>query len=690
MGNNHSSDQVFTDKLKAIIYSNLGNENFGVNELVQQAGISHYSLSKKLHAITGKTITQFIRDTRLLKALEMLQTGDLTAAEVAYKTGFGSATYFNTCFTDFFGYPPGKVKRGEASISSGNTMVETSQYLKKRYSVKYAVLSLFGGIIILFGLFYLINYLIFKNNLISPVEDSVKTEKSIAVIPFRNLSDSAGNQYFADGITEDILTLFSKVPELRVVSRTSMEQFRESKTTPMEIAKKLKVNYLVEGSVQKSGNTFRIWIQLIDKKGNHLWAEIYDGKYSTDIFTFQSMVAKKVAVSLNAVITPQEEKRIDTWPTENMSAHDLLMKGKEMSDKFWSGGGEQYLKAALNLFDDALKIDPNYIQAMQDKAFVLLFSGNRDSAMVYYRKILAIDKENPNALHSIGTIYFYDRETDSALLYLQKAIDNSANDSTLIWKYMGVGQVLFMHKARIIEALPYYQKAYDLGGVAIGGIHYNIALLYSSIGDYTKAFKYMRNALSMSSTCLNVWRTFEIMLVQQQYDKALIFLDSIDRITPCEEDCNIMRFCLYTTQKEFAKADTFLNKALNSGYKPYWDDQLYLSYLYKETGRKSEANDILLNYIKELDTPIKNGKKLIKLAAAYAILGDNKKALYFLSELEQKIVVFETPVTLEIFPGFDNLRNNHEFEEIVRHLKEKRDSLRTQVRELELQGKITL
>jgi tetratricopeptide (TPR) repeat protein len=265
---------------------------------------------------------------------------------------------------------------------------------------------------------------------------------------------------------------------------------------------------------------------------------------------------------------------------------------------------------------------------------------------------------------------------------------------------MCVGQVLFMRKSKIIEALPYYQKAYNLGKDAYSGsgIHYNIALLYSAIGDYEKAIKYMRNALSMNSTsCPYVWGTFQIMLMQEKYDKALVFLDSISRITPCETLCDIARYCLCITQKEFVKAETFLNKAIHSGYIPNGDDRLFVSYLYKETGRETEAYDMLRNYIKELDFSDKGltaadlgRKSLILLGAAYATLGDNRKALYYLSELEKRVYVFNTPISLETFPGFDSLRNDPEFKAIVKRIENKKDSVRSEIKQLELRGEIAL
>ena len=107
-----TSDQVFIRRLTEIILENLGNENFGVKELAQESGLSRYSLGRKLHSICKKTVNKFIREVRLQRSLEMLQNESLTASEVAYQVGFHSPTYFNKCFREFYGFPPGKVKEG--------------------------------------------------------------------------------------------------------------------------------------------------------------------------------------------------------------------------------------------------------------------------------------------------------------------------------------------------------------------------------------------------------------------------------------------------------------------------------------------------------------------------------------------------------------------------------------------------
>ena len=142
-----SRDQILIRKLTEIILANLENENFGVKELANESGISQYRLNRRLRSISNKTISQFINETRLRKALEMLQNEELTAAEVSYKVGFSSPAYFTKCFHEFFGYPPGKIKNAENSfINEINPIRSIPEKEQKRFSQR-TIFYLVAGIL---------------------------------------------------------------------------------------------------------------------------------------------------------------------------------------------------------------------------------------------------------------------------------------------------------------------------------------------------------------------------------------------------------------------------------------------------------------------------------------------------------------------------------------------------------------
>ena len=183
---------------------------------------------------------------------------------------------------------------------------------------------------------------------------------SIAVLPFTNMSADPENEYFADGITEDILTQLSKIKSLDVISRTSIMQYKNTTKSLRQIGKELGVATILEGSVRRGGNRVRITAQLIDTETDkHLWAETYDRDLD-DIFAIQSDVAKKIATALKASLTPEEEKRIDKKPTENLEAYDYYLRGSEYANRSYL---ESDFLIALNMLQKAVELDPEFALA---------------------------------------------------------------------------------------------------------------------------------------------------------------------------------------------------------------------------------------------------------------------------------------------------------------------------------------
>jgi TolB-like protein/Tfp pilus assembly protein PilF len=552
-------------------------------------------------------------------------------------------------------------------------------------------------LIILFSVFLCISgaFAVFKIRGGSKKANSIaKLEKSIAVLPFVNNSPEKENEYFCTAMVEQIVTQLQKIRSLRVKARTSIEKYRNPDRDLKSIGRELGVSLIIEGNIWKAGDDIRITTQLIDTKtGDNLWAETYDGKYTKAIFEFQSNVAKKVAASLNAVITPQEAKRIDSKPTTEMLAYDLCAKGHEMVRKWRYTNDSLNLRLAINLYNQALEIDPEYIDALGGKGMTYNEAGKYDSALFYYQKIEEINPNNLVSAAGKSGIYLYSNRPDSAFKYAQIALDHAPNDP---WANLLMGQLFFWYKNDVINGLPYYQKAYDLGGDSWAEINGSIVYVYLYIGDYKKALKYSKKALSLRSECDLINQYDYMFLAQGKYDEALHILDSICSVTACEQNCDFMKFQIYTTQKEFEKAEKNYNKAVEAGYKRSADDDIYIACLYKETGRKKEAYSILNNSIKRDENLLKdNGAILwfnnitLRLAAAYAILDENKKALKYLSEIEKSGLI-ELPCTIRTFPGFDKLRGDPEFKSILKRIEDKKDILRTQVKEMEQRGELNM
>jgi len=184
-------------------------------------------------------------------------------------------------------------------------------------------------------------------------------KKSIAVLPFKSLSDSKEDEYFSDGTTEDIISQLSKIGELKVISRTSAMRFKNTTKSLREIGRELDVATILEGSVRRSGDRVRIVSQLVDTRTDEpLWTETYDRQMS-DIFEIQSDVAQKIATELRAQLSPEVKRRMERKPTESLEAYDYYLKGREYYYRYRKQDNEH----AIELFKKALELDPDYALA---------------------------------------------------------------------------------------------------------------------------------------------------------------------------------------------------------------------------------------------------------------------------------------------------------------------------------------
>lgn len=443
-----AEDNEFIENLSKIIFDNLSNENFGVKEFIIATGLNRNYLSRRIKSIRKITINQFIAEVRLEKAREFLLEGTYTASEVSYNVGFSSPSYFTRCFHDHFGYPPGDIKKRtfnkpESSVCEDETLeisnhkTDSKNGLPSKH-VKF--IYVITALVVLVGIIFASIFFI-RN---SPTFKQKSKEKSIAVLPFKNLSKNEENRYFADGIVEDILDRLSKIKELRVVSRTSVEQFRESKESVPEIGKKLGVNYLLEGSVQRYDGKVRITIQLIDTKNDrHILSEKID-RPLVDILVLESDIAKLVADKLQAAISPIETQLIEKKYTSNTQAYDYYLMGRY----YWNQFYYKSLLKSLEYFDKAIKADStfalayagladvNYNLASYRKIYNQTPSECYDNAFKLAKKALQIVPDLPEAYAILGIVnstgYW---QWEQSRKYFEKAMEIDSNNMLTLFYY---------------------------------------------------------------------------------------------------------------------------------------------------------------------------------------------------------------------------------------------------------------
>lgn len=371
MEENHSADHVLVRKLIDIVQANLSDEHFSVRKLAKEAGMSYITIHRRLKSIRNQDVSEFISEIRLHRAMELLVQNAGTVSEIAFKTGFNSPTYFTKCFHDYFGFPPGDVKKRNLTQAHASLNKETNSEVSARQSgpellekkperrlrIKHLIIFIATALVLVFFLQFFFLH----------VPEKKEYNQSIVVLPFKNISENTVNQYLADGIMEDILNNLYTISELRVISRTTSEHFRGSTSTLKDIAEHVNARYVLESSVRQFEGKTKITAQLIDANNDqHLWAEdfIVDLK---DIITIQGIIAKKVALGLKVVITDSEIKQLDKVTTKNSEAYDNYLRGRFLINNANSlqrvDISKEGLTASIAFFEKAIAIDSSFAEA---------------------------------------------------------------------------------------------------------------------------------------------------------------------------------------------------------------------------------------------------------------------------------------------------------------------------------------
>ena len=279
-----------------------------------------------------------------------------------------------------------------------------------------------------------------------PRASAGKIDKSIAVLPFENLSDEKENAYFADGIQDDILTNLAKIGDLKVISRTSVMPYRDSGVrNARDIGKALGVATLLEGSVRRIGNRVRVNVQLINANNDeHIWAEDYD-RDLTDVFAIQTDLAGRIASALQAKLSPNEKARLDRRPTQNPDAYLLFVQAHDYASQ-----KEMFNDTSLKaepLFEQAIKLDPNFALAFAGLSMVESWlyhtsdpvPARREKARLNADEALRLQSDLPEGHLALGFSYYYgNRDYERALAEFELARRGLPNESQA---YLAIGSI---------------------------------------------------------------------------------------------------------------------------------------------------------------------------------------------------------------------------------------------------------
>ena len=341
-------------------------------------------------------------------------------------------------------------------------------------------------------------------------------DKSIAVLPFENRSEDKTNAYFAEGIQDEIVTRLSKITDLKVISRTSTQQYQSKPANLREIAKQLGVANILEGSVQKVGGQVRVNVQLINAQtDSHLWAETYDQKL-TDIFGVESEIAKRIAGALQAKLSPEESYALASTETNDTEAYDLFLRGEHEFRQAESSPTAETYDRAVAFYRQALARDPNFAEAAAALArsrltlrfLYPLAPADLDEVKSLIDHALALAPNSPAAHLALGLFfYFVHRQYEMALAEFNRTLELQPNNA-LAQEYCAW---VYRRRGEWERSLVHSQRAQELNP-RDALISANIASTYQALRLWKDAERAESRALAIDPQ--NVWAPLSLLLTR--------------------------------------------------------------------------------------------------------------------------------------------------------------------------------
>ena len=422
-----------------------------------------------------------------------------------------------------------------------------------------------------------------------PRASARKMDKSIAVLPFQNLSDEKENAHFADGIQDDILTNLSKIGDLKVISRTSVMSYRGTGTrNARDIGKALGVATLLEGSVRRIGNRVRVNVQLIDANNDdHIWAQDYE-RDLTDVFAIQTDLAQKIASALQAKLSPNEKARLDRRPTQNAEAYLLFVQAHDYASR-----RDMFRDTSLKpepLFEQAIKLDPNFAQAFAGLSMVESWAyhsfdptpARREKARLNANEALRLQPDLPEGHLALGFSYYYgERDYERALAEFEIARRGLPNESQA---YLAIGAIQ-RRQGKWAQSTANLEKAATLDPKNTNVLT-NLCYSYMAQRDFEAADKIVDRVIAISPQLFQARGLKGFVALQWKGDLSVA--EKVFSAIPPDTDPGIMtmvRFWVLRLQRKFPEAlqvvqqfrgETLSNTTTAPCPKAFMEGEIYL------------------------------------------------------------------------------------------------------------------
>jgi adenylate cyclase len=530
------TDKTLLEKFDHIIDENLENSSFSTDKVCLDLGVSRSQLHRTVKEKTTLSVTLYIRKRRIDKAKVLLSTTQMRISEIADAVGIDSPQNFSKYFTEEFNLSPSDFKKQIA--------VEES------------------------------------------LADFIPENFSIAVLPFVNMSDDIEQEYFSDGITEEIINVLAQVPALKVAGRTSSFTFKNKNRDLRHIGSLLNVNHILEGSVRKSGNKLRITAQLIKvQDGFHLWSEKYDREME-DIFDIQDEISLKILEEVKIKLFGEEKEALLKRDTKNTKAYHLYLQGRFCYNK---ASSTAIFYKAIEYYEAAIAIEPDFVAAYVGMA------------------------------QCYGSLWFFSQvapelSVEKSKLYIQKAFDlNPENAENLVMD----ARTKLWYEWDLPSTEKVFKRAIAINPNSIEA-HLHYGMFYNLAGKYDMAIEHISKAIELDP--LSMWNQHALSWsywCNDELKKGVEVAEKMIDFKPYFWGGYYMKGLNLFEMRQYQEAIPFLEKASSLYPSSITKGVLGLGYIF--TGQTKKARELISELEVNINQhPVSN----YDLGQLYIALGD--------------------------------------------------------------------
>ena len=685
-------DQKFIEKLTLVIEQNLQREDFGVEELASELGMSRITLHRRVKAIIKKSVSEFIRETRLKRAHELLYQQEGNVSEIAFRVGFGSVSYFNRCFHNFYGYPPGEVLKGLHSPEK-----EKPKRTEKKIQISKNIILFAGFFIMIFVTLLLIFRT--KHYSFSP--------KTIAVLPVQVDDTLDGNS--VSWITIEIINNLNEIDGISVVN------YPLEKKDHRQIAKELQVIYLLNSRVFRTGNEMNLFVELIDVSTDTIWTKKYDDNLNIssidEVFEIQEKIALNVANWMQIRLSPKETEKFKLQPTDNLEAYNYYLKAIELLST--PGRKRRVIKKAKPLLQKAIQLDSDFSEAYFQLGHIymdILYYGPSaivsdlylDTAKIWLDKALMCDNKNTKALGGLKRYYELKQDYGKA----EEVAKRIPVMKEPVKNYNYFLQEHYRAKAEgdpsgIIESFYRYLDKKPFEIKINGAMYHSLMEAFMRFNFPDEAGYFTQRVAAMwwngSDTIVENFRSYNIEAHRGNFEGAV-------KLAEQKKDNGNRELMIFTWLKayysmrirDYSKARYYLDEMENMPFGNALEmfsgpHARYLTfpygYSYLQDGQEKKGCYYLERLLEKYETEISTSYVMAQNLYSYfeaalicSALGKEEKAFNYLHQLLERGAPYYLFVDeLKTNPMFDNIRDSKKFRKLVKEYEKKYKAERREI-----------